>query len=72
MRKMSVYRTYGDRNVVRAAVAKICIHAANFGASESKRRRNEYFKGVGVGDCFSALNIFSVIEPNKIKSNQQM
>jgi hypothetical protein len=70
MHKMSVYCTYGDRNVVQGAVARICKHAANFGASESKRLRNEYFKGGK--NCFSALNIFSVIEPNKIKCNQQM
>ena len=69
MRKMSVYRAKGDRRVVYGAGARMFQAAAHFGASGSKRRRNEYFKGKK--NCFSSLNIFSVIEPNKIKFTKQ-
>ena len=41
---------------------------AHFGTSASKGRRNEYLKEK---KCFFALNIFSVIEQNKIKFNKQ-
>jgi len=52
------------------AIPRIFQPAAHFGTSESKGRRNEYFKGGK--KYFSALNIFSVLEPNKIKFNKQV
>jgi hypothetical protein len=39
------------------------------GRQESKGRRNEYF--TGGKKCFSAQNIFSVIEPNKTELNKE-
>jgi hypothetical protein len=56
--------------VVYGAAVRTFQPAVHFGAPESKGRRNEYFKGNK--KYFSAHNIFSVIEPNKIKFNKQM